>query len=425
METASPGEPEKVQLLKAGIGNLEVSWNPVSTGKNEILEINQFALFFFLADSYILQIQRFEAPADQTSLPPPILPTIATAATPTPVNPTTLPLQSISASLFASKSPQSVLASLIPTFNNNNNNNTNNNEQQTPSASVSAISDSDAVVDSCLSSTTNLTKSASDLLSFAHLSSSQTGISSSISTVNAQTLPSVSLSPSNSTNLFQKPTTTTAQTVRSPNIQFLNANSSNATVRPIIFHQKPSANSPQPQLLTVMPAGVRVQQLTPVVRAATNQPTTIVRLMSPATTTVRPGTTPGQQQIIQLNTNKQQQPLVIKAITAQTSANRPQQQPIVLTTNAPQQQQQQQQQQQVLVLNQNSTGQQPKFTLQMANVDHSQHESNNEPTTTTTTTTTTPTPSIPQLDGSVDDQVSSLSIQNGTTTTGKSRLDCL
>ena len=234
-------------------------------------------------------------------------------------------------------------------------------------------------------------------------------------------MPSVSLSPSNSTNLFQKPTTTTAQTVRSPNIQFLNANSSNATVRPIIFHQKPSANSPQPQLLTVMPAGVRVQQLTPVVRAATNQPTTIVRLMSPATTTVRPGTTPGQQQIIQLNTNKQQQPLVIKAITAQTSANRPQQQPIVLTTNAPQQQQQQQQQ--VLVLNQNSTGQQPKFTLQMANVDHSQHESNNEPTT--TTTTTTPTPSIPQLDGSVDDQVSSLSIQNGTTTTGKSRLDCL
>jgi len=47
LETASPGEPEKVQLLKAGIGNLEVSWNPVPTGKNDILEINQFVLFFF------------------------------------------------------------------------------------------------------------------------------------------------------------------------------------------------------------------------------------------------------------------------------------------------------------------------------------------------------------------------------------------
>jgi hypothetical protein len=33
LETVYPGEPEKVQLLKAGIGNLEISWNPVPTGK--------------------------------------------------------------------------------------------------------------------------------------------------------------------------------------------------------------------------------------------------------------------------------------------------------------------------------------------------------------------------------------------------------
>ncbi|CAF4751750.1 unnamed protein product, partial [Rotaria magnacalcarata] len=59
--------PEKVQLLKAGIGNLEITWNPVPT-----------------ADSYILQIQRFEAPIEQ---PPP-----------TSLNPISLPLQSISAS---------------------------------------------------------------------------------------------------------------------------------------------------------------------------------------------------------------------------------------------------------------------------------------------------------------------------------------
>ena len=86
-------------------------------------------------------------------------------------------------------------------------------EQQPPSASVSAISDSgkmkekkkemaclinlifyhlDAVVDPSLTASTLLNKSASDLLSFAHLSSSQTPISSSISTINAQTLPTVS-----------------------------------------------------------------------------------------------------------------------------------------------------------------------------------------------------------------------------------------
>jgi len=155
-----------------------------------------------------------------------------------------------------------------------------------------------------------------------------------------------------------------------------------------------------------MPAGVRVQQLTPVVRGSSTQPTTIVRLMSPATTTVRPSGT-GQQQIIQLNTNKQQQPLVIKAITAQTS-NRQQQQPILLAANTQQKPITSQTQQQVLVLNQNTfsttSGQQPKFTLQMTNIDHS-----NSTTTTTNVDNgqqeSTTDNRIPQLDGSVDDQV--------------------
>ncbi|CAF0827722.1 unnamed protein product [Rotaria sp. Silwood1] len=409
LETACPGEPEKVQLLKAGIGNLEVSWNPVPT-----------------ADSYILQIQRFEAPVEQ---PPPTLPVLPVTSQPPSIHPPPLPLQSISASLFASKSPQSVLASLIPTFSN---------EQQSPSVSVSAISDTDGVVDQCLSSTTttSLNKSASDLLSLVHFSSSsQAPYSSSISTVNAQTLPNVSISPSNSINnssLFQKTTPTTisssiqhnqptalfnsTQTVRpatTSNIQFVNTNSTNVsnTVRPIIFHQKPSATSTQPQLLTVMPAGVRVQQLTPVVRGSSTQPTTIVRLMSPATTTVRPGT--GQQQIIQLNTNKQQQPLVIKAITAQTS-NR-QQQPILLAANTQQKTIPSQSPQQILVLNQNTfsttSGQQPKFTLQMKNIDQSNSTTVN---TTTNIDNGQQEPimdsGIPQLDGTVDDQ----SLQNGT-----------
>ncbi|CAF3386139.1 unnamed protein product [Rotaria socialis] len=442
LETACPGEPEKVQLLKAGIGNLEVSWNPVPT-----------------ADSYILQIQRFEAPVEQPPSSSSILP--VTSHPPT-IHPPSLPLQSISASLFASKSPQSVLASLIPTFAN---------EQQSTSVSVSAIPDTNGVADPCLSSSTTTTttaaaalnKSASDLLSFAHLSSSQTPYSSSISTVNAQSLPTVSISPSNSINntiLFQKtmPTTISSsiqqnhqsifnstQTVRpatTSNIQFLNTNSSSGsnTVRPIIFHQKSSNNSTQPQLLTVMPAGVRVQQLTPVVRGASNQPTTIVRLMSPATTTVRPGST-GQQQIIQLNTNKQQQPLVIKAITAQTS-NR-QHQPILLTGNAQQKTMTTQSQQQVLVFNQNAFstagGQQQKFTLQMKNFDHINPTPINTtptppPSTTTNTDNGQPEPAmdsvlpqldgcidnedcpdrttllIPQLDGTIDDQ----SLQNGT-----------
>lgn len=204
--------------------------------------------------------------------------------------------------------------------------------------------------------------------------------------------------------------------VTSSSIQFVNTNSTNAsnTVRPIIFHQKGTNNAAQPQLLTVMPAGVRVQQLTPVVRGTSTQPTTIVRLMSPATTTVRPGTT-GQQQFIQLNTNKQQQPLVIKAISAQTS-NR-QQQPILLAANTQQKTIPAQSQQQVLVLNQNTfstaSGQQPKFTLQMKNIDQPNSTSVN------TTTVAAPAPTlttnndngqqesamdtgIPQLDGCID-----------------------
>lgn len=173
----------------------------------------------------------------------------------------------------------------------------------------------------------------------------------------------------------------------------------NNTVRPLIFHQKTNSNSSQPQLLTVMPASVRLQQLTPVVRAPTAQPTTIVRLMPPTSTPTT--STTGTQQIIQLNANKQtNQPLVIKAITTQAS-NRQQQQPIFLTTTAQQktllgQPGQQQQQQQVLVLNQNAfanpNGQTTKFTLQMTHADTTRPESNSDP-------------GIPQLDGSVDDQV--------------------
>ncbi|CAF0759351.1 unnamed protein product [Adineta steineri] len=414
LETACPGEPEKVQLLKAGIGNLEISWNPVPT-----------------ADSYILQIQRFEAPIEQLPATPPI---ISQAS----INPSSIPLQSISASLFASKSPQSVLASLIPTFSN---------EQQPPSASVSAISDTDAVTDQCLSPSTLLNKSTSDLLSLAHLSSSQTPLSSSLSTVNAQTLPTASQSPDNIKNsslIFQKPTTTTITshsptTIRptmSSNIQFLNT-TSNPNVRPIIFHQKGTTSSTQPQLLTVMPAGVRVQHLSPVVRTSSTQPTTIVRFMSPVTSTLRPGT--GQQQFIQLNTNKQQQPLVIKAITA-SSANR-QQQPILITTNTQQKNMIPQNQQQVLVFNQNTFNnnnnnqgqqQQPKFTIHTTNIDQTNSTNNNNNNEQHESTVDNTIPQldgcysmetseyslekseqnvfIPQLDGTVDDQP----VQNGT-----------
>jgi len=42
LETACPGEPEKVQLLKAGIGNLEIAWNPVPTGMLIIFERDLF-----------------------------------------------------------------------------------------------------------------------------------------------------------------------------------------------------------------------------------------------------------------------------------------------------------------------------------------------------------------------------------------------
>lgn len=222
-------------------------------------------------------------------------------------------------------------------------------------------------------------------------------------------------STTNSPLIFQKPTSATIsshptqskiflktsiiylffslaiRTTTPSNFQFVTA-TANSNVRPIILHQKgPSTGPNQPQLLTVMPAGVRVQQLTPVIRASSNQPATIVRLMSPVTSTVRPGL--GQQQIIQLNTTKQQQPLVIKAITAST-ANR--QQPILLTTNNTQTKTilpQTQQQQQVLVLNQGGQqSTQQKFTLQVTNSDNGQQES-------------TTNNSIPQLDGAVDDQV--------------------
>ncbi|CAF3025275.1 unnamed protein product [Rotaria socialis] len=358
LETASPGEPEKVQLLKAGIGNLEITWNPVPT-----------------ADSYILQIQRFEAPIEQ---PPP-----------TSLNPISLPLQSISASLFASKSPQSVLASLIPTFSNGKFNFTNESiflydfyiEQHPSNASVSAINDNDTTVDRCLSPSTLLNKSTSDLLSLAHLSS-QTSLASSTATVNSSALTTVSQSSNstiNSTLLFQKPTSTNfvshpTQTIRpaaGSNIQFLNA-TSNSGVRPIIFHQKSATTSTQPQLLTVMPAGVRVQQLTPVMRGSSTQPTTFVRLMSQTASGIRPAT--GQQQIIHLNTNKQQQPLVIKAITT-PNRQQQQQQSIVLTTNTQQKTTLPQAQQQVLVLNQNTLnnnqGQSSKFTLSMGHIDQS------------------------------------------------------
>ncbi|CAF0833913.1 unnamed protein product [Rotaria sordida] len=388
LETACPGEPEKVQLLKAGIGNLEISWNPVPT-----------------ADSYILQIQRFEAPIEQSHPAPSI-------TSQTPINPSSIPLQSISASLFASKSPQSVLASLIPTFSN---------EQQPASASVSAISDTDTNVDQRLSPSTLLNKSTSDLLSLSHLSSSQTSLSSPMNTINSQTLSTVSQSSNSTTNptlLFQKPTSSNisshpTQTIRptmSSNIQFVNA-SANSTVRPIIFHQKTTTTSTQPQLLTVMPAGVRFQQLTPVVRTSTTQPTTIVRLMSPTTSTIR--STTGQQQFIQFNTNKQQQPLVIKAITASNRL----QQPILLTTNTQQKTISPQTQQQVLVLNQNTLnnnqGQTSKLTLSMTNIDPSNSINTNHSQQTSTNDNT-----MPQLDGCNSIEISSQNINRITTVDG-------
>ena len=91
---------------------------------------------------------------------------------------------------------------------------------------------------------------------------------------------------------------------------------------------------------------------------------------------------------IQLNTNKQQQPVVIKAITAAT-ANRQQlqQQPILLTTNTQSKTILPQNQPQVLVFNQ---GQQQKFTLKIPTKNHSQTES------------TTDNNNMPQLDGTVD-----------------------
>ena len=186
------------------------------------------------------------------------------------------------------------------------------------------------------------------------------------------------------------------------NIQFFNtaSNSVSAGARPIIFHQKASTPTTQPQLLTVMPAGVRVQQLTPVIRGASNQAATIVRLMSPAMSNVRPST--GQQQIIQLNTNKQQQqqPLVIKAISG-PSISRQQPQPILLAANTQQKMiaPQQTQPQQVLLLNQtpfnNNQSTQAKFTLQPANA-----EASSSPQADQVQPESTGESTLPQLDGS-------------------------
>jgi len=365
LETACPGEPEKVQLVKAGIANLEISWTSVPT-----------------ADSYIIQIQRVETPIEPTT---PVIPAPVSTPTPTvlppplPPPPQSLPLQSI----FASKSPQSVLASLIPTFSS---------EPQpaaaaatttAASASVSAISDSDVPIDPNLSLTKTTVETLSQLA--------------------ASTLPNVSLSPSNSTTttmnnslIFQKNSPSTSISYQTPTVRPATPTSTiqfttNNNVRPLIFHQK-TTNSPtnQPQLLTVMPAGVRLQQLTPMVRAQS----TIVRLMSPATTSSANPTK---------TTN---QPLVIKAITSQTS-NRTQQ-PILLTTNASQQAAQ------VLLLNQNtftnSNGQTAKITLQMSNA----------PSPPRVATPTTNDTTIPQLDGSVDESFTRNSLDNGPTPTTNS-----
>lgn len=57
-------------------------------------------LYSPIADSYILQIQRCETPVEQL----PLTPTIPSQIS---LNNPSLPLQSISASLFATKSPQS------------------------------------------------------------------------------------------------------------------------------------------------------------------------------------------------------------------------------------------------------------------------------------------------------------------------------
>ena len=50
LETACPGEPEKVQLLKAGIGNLEILWNPVPSGRCVSMNSGQ------VIASYVLQL---------------------------------------------------------------------------------------------------------------------------------------------------------------------------------------------------------------------------------------------------------------------------------------------------------------------------------------------------------------------------------
>jgi hypothetical protein len=81
----------------------EFSWQTCRVYQCKTLCLFNKIRIFFTADSYILQIQRFEAPVEQ---PLPVPPTLPAAFQP-PIHPPSLPLQSISASLFASKSPQS------------------------------------------------------------------------------------------------------------------------------------------------------------------------------------------------------------------------------------------------------------------------------------------------------------------------------
>ena len=185
----------------------------------------------------------------------------------------------------------------------------------------------------------------------------------------------------------------------SSNIQFLNT-TSNSNIRPINFHQNGTTTSTQPQLLTVMPAGVHIQQLTPVAHSSSTQPTTIVRLMSPKTT--------GQQQLIQLNTPKQQ-PLIVKAISTSTS-NR---QPILLTSNTQSKVNSSSMQQSILVLNQNTTNniqnQQAKIMLSTANINQSNMNYSQQEITTKNNHL------IPQTDGLISLEIFSKQINQITT----------
>lgn len=99
-----------MQLIKAGIANLEISWTPVPTGRFiESIKYKRMKNIYHSipADSYILQIQRIETPAEQAPPPPPVPVSQTPLAIPVqnPIAPSSSQLQSISASLFATKSP--------------------------------------------------------------------------------------------------------------------------------------------------------------------------------------------------------------------------------------------------------------------------------------------------------------------------------